>query len=118
MATRITKEHAQEFPDYDGEVYHADDLNPQGAVEPPDDTKDIEIKEIAPPRSASPISTANKATPVAQQKDSPVIHSKVGRKPTGRAMTNTERQAKWRAANRDVALARQREAMKKIRKSS
>lgn len=40
---------------------------------------------------------------------------KVGRKPTGCAMTNAQRQAKWRAANRPIALERQRAAMKKIR---
>lgn len=40
---------------------------------------------------------------------------KRGRKTTGKAMSNNERQAKWRAANRDIALQRQRDAMKKIR---
>lgn len=35
--------------------------------------------------------------------------------PSGKAMTNAQRQAKWREANRELALQCQREAMKKIR---
>ena len=40
---------------------------------------------------------------------------KVGRKPTGTAVTNSQRQTKWKKFNRETALARQREAMKKLR---
>ena len=38
-----------------------------------------------------------------------------GRKPTGNAMTNSERQKKWKDFHREVALQRQRESMKKLR---
>lgn len=108
---------------------HVNKLWEDDPVTAPIDPIVEQIKEKVSAKSPTPILAPNKAAPGSLSKGptEPAIavaldhaldvaeKSKVGRKPTGSAMTNSERQAKWRAANREIALARQRDAMKKIR---
>lgn len=77
------------------------------------DTVKAKLVDLTKKTSSGPVSAPLQSIP---EKPSDVpTPSKVGRKPTGKAMTNSERQKKWRAANRQIALQRQRDAMKKIR---
>lgn len=100
-------------------------INPlwEDSSEPPktalDDVKD-RLQQFTKKTPSTPVFEQKKVdveNPVTKPsfKSATTKSTKVGRKPTGKAMTNMERQMKWRAANREKALQRQREAMKKLR---
>lgn len=89
---------------------------PEAAV-PPVNGVEAQIAKIITERTPVPVSAPLEVAVERVAKKVP-MGVKVGRKPTGTAMTNAERQAKWRGANRAVALQRQRDAMKEIRRKS
>lgn len=120
------------IPDYDSgdipsseKVFSADEFHPTRTVKPSKVKKTpLPLSEIIKPASALLRPKEEPSAPPVQSvpeplPEKPVISRKPGsgRKPTGKALSNAERQRKWRAANLEVARARQREAMKKIRES-
>lgn len=132
MSNKYTNQHSHEIPPDD---FSQEEASPEKTInyddqwkdapEPVESEKDkIEAKlaESATKTPSRPVSSTKQAVAEKPSAVSPVdppekvlVTNKVGRKPTGCAMTNAQRQAKWRAANREIALERQRAAMKKIR---
>lgn len=133
MSNKYTNQHSHEIPPDD---FSQEGASPEKTInyddqwkdapEPTETEKDKIEAKLAESATKTPSRGVSAPKQAIVEKPSDVapepppekkvlVTNKVGRKPTGCAMTNAQRQAKWRAANRDVALERQRAAMKKIR---
>lgn len=125
-------QYSQESPDYDSFELPPDDFSQVRSKEKTyssDEFRDTEPKKsVKPQKVIQPLSTVTKpASELLKAKEEaseevpkPMSTNvgKRGRKPSGKALTNSERQKRWREKNREVALARQRESMKKLRSKS